>query len=101
MKNTFKIIWAEEALSNLKGIIDYLEQNWTTKEIQKFARLLDKQLERIKSNPFLFPETDRRKSIRKSVLSKQISIYYRIKDVEIHVITLFDNRQNPNKLKKL
>jgi len=101
MQNTCKIIWSEEALFNLKGIVAYLEQNWTAKEIKKFALLLDRQLMRIQNNPFLFSESNKLKKIRKSVLTKQVSIYYRINNSEIHIITLFDNRQDPGKLNKI
>jgi len=98
MKNTYKLIWSDEALNNLKGIIYYLENRWTNKEIKKFAQLLDKQLKLIEDNPLLFAESDKSNGLRKSVLSRQTTIYYRIIDYEIRIITLFDNRQNPNKL---
>lgn len=98
MKNTYKLIWSDEALNNLKGIIDYLENRWTKREINKFAQLLDKQLKLIENNPYLFAESDKLKGLRKSVLSRQTTIYYRIINFEIRIITLFDNRQNPNKL---
>jgi plasmid stabilization system protein ParE len=98
MKSTYKLIWSDEALSNLKGIIDYLENRWTKREIKIFAQLLDKQLILIKNNPYLFAETDTSNGLRKSVLSRQITIYYRISNFEIQIITLFDSRQNPNKL---
>ena len=98
MKNTYKLIWSDEALNNLKGIIDYLENRWTNREIKKFAQLLDKQFKLIKNNPFLFAESDKSNGLRKSVLSRQTTIYYRIIDYEIRIITLFDNRQNPNRL---
>lgn len=55
MKSTCKIIWYDEALKNLKGIIHYLELSWTEREIKKFSKLLDKKLELIQSNPILFP----------------------------------------------
>lgn len=100
MRNTYKIIWTDEALNNLKAIINYLELNWSLKEIKKFARLLDKQLVRIKNNPFFFAEANLTSPTRRSVLTKQITIYDRI-IYEIQIITLFENRQNPNKLKKL
>ena len=99
MKNTYKLIWSDEALNNLKGIIDYLEQRWTKREIKRFSQLLDHQLTLIEDNPFLFAESDKSNGLRKSVLSKQTTIYYRILNYEIRVITLFDNRQNPNKLR--
>jgi plasmid stabilization system protein ParE len=101
MKSTFKIIWTSRALSDLKNIVTYLEENWTVKEIQKFARLLDLQLNRLIIHPFLFPNSNKYKKIRKSVLTRQISIYYRVTNHEIQIITLFDNRQNPNKLNKI
>lgn len=100
MKNTFKIIWTDRALSDLRSIVTYLEENWTVKEIQKFARLLDLQLNRLIIHPFLFPESNKFKKIRKSFLTRQISIYYRVINSEIQIISLFDNRQNPKKLNK-
>ena len=101
MKNTYKLVWSDEARYNLIQIITYLEQNWTIKEIKKFTVLLDKQLSRIQNYPFLFPESDKNKNFRKSVLSKQISIYYRVNNFDIQIYALFDNRQNPSKLNKL
>jgi plasmid stabilization system protein ParE len=101
MKSTFKIIWTSRALSDLKNILTYLEENWTVKEIQKFARLLDLPLNRLTIHPFLFPNSNKYKKIRKSVLTRQISIYYRVTNHDVQIITLFDNRQNPNKLNKI
>ncbi|MBK7480631.1 MAG: type II toxin-antitoxin system RelE/ParE family toxin [Bacteroidales bacterium] len=98
MKSTYKLIWSDEALNNLKYIIDYLENRWTKREIIKFALLLDKQLKLIEDNPFLFAESDKSNGLRKSVLSKQTTIYYRIIGYEIRIITLFDNRQTPKTL---
>ncbi|OYT12089.1 MAG: hypothetical protein B6I19_10340 [Bacteroidetes bacterium 4572_114] len=99
MKNIYKIVWSDEALRNLRDIIDYLENRWTKKEIQKFARLLDHQINLIENNPFLFAKSVHFKGLRKSVLSKQTTIYYRISDFEVHLVTLFDNRQNPHRLR--
>lgn len=101
MRNTYKIIWTSRALSDLKNVIAYLEDNWTSREIQKFALLLDLQLKRLITNPYLFPESHRYKKIRKSVLTRQVSMYYRVVNQEIQIISLFDNRQNPKKLDQI
>ncbi|MFV0591418.1 MAG: type II toxin-antitoxin system RelE/ParE family toxin [Draconibacterium sp.] len=100
MKSTFKLVWSDEAIQNLKNIIDYLEQNWTKKEIQKFVRLLDKKLQLIASNPFIFAESTYSAGLRRSVVSKHTSIFYRITNQEVRIITLFDNRQNPSNLER-
>lgn len=98
MKNTYKLIWSNEALVSLKSIIAYLEEHWTKKEIKRFARLLDKQLHLIEQNPFTFPRSDKWEEFRKSVLTKQITIYYKIVGYEVRIISVFDNRQNPEKI---
>ena len=99
MKNTFKLIWSDEALKNLKNIISYLEEHWTKREIRKFARLLDKQLLLIEDNPLQFPKSEQYDKYRKSVLTKHTTIYYEIKDYQVKIVSLFDSRQNPNRLK--
>ena len=101
MKNGYKILWTDFALKELESTIEYLEENWTSREIQKFALLLDLQLNRLKIYPNLFPESHRYKKIRKSVLTRQVSMYYRVVNLEIQIISLFDNRQNPKKLDQI
>ena len=100
MVNTYKLIWSDEALLNLKGIIEYLEKSWTTREIKKFARLLDKNLNLIKENPQAFPKSDHSEYFRRAVISKQVSVFYRIENQVVHIISVFDNRQDPRRLKK-
>jgi plasmid stabilization system protein ParE len=98
MENTYNIIWTDEALANLSDIFKYLEFRWTEKERRNFARLLERQITMIQSNPELFPASRTLYKLRKSVLSKQTSIYYRIDNNEIRIVSLFDNRQNPKRL---
>ncbi len=99
MENTYKIIWTDEALDNLADIIEYLELRWTKREIRNFSRLLDQQVNLIRSNPELFPTSATSSLLRKSVLTKQTTIYYRVDNNEIQIVTLFDNRKDPKKLK--
>jgi len=98
MKNTYSVFWSSEALKNMESIFLYLEENWTQRELKKFAKLLDKQIKLIQSNPFLFEKSDKSIDVRRAVLNKQITIYYRVRFSEIQILTLFDNRQNPEKL---
>lgn len=100
MKSTYKLVWSDEALKNLNHIISYLESKWTKREIKKFVLLLDKQISLIQSNPLIFPEHNQSMGLRRSVLSKQTTIYYRIEKHEILIVSLFDNRQNPSRLGK-
>jgi plasmid stabilization system protein ParE len=99
MKSGYKLLWSDKALSDLQNIINYLTENWTQKEIKNFARRLDKRLDLIIINPKLFPASTVRKSMRRSVLTKQTVIYYEVKARAVNIIALFDSRQNPKKLR--
>lgn len=99
MRSGYKLMWSDRALADLKNIIDYLLENWTQREIRNFSRRLDKRLELISVNPNLFPRTTKRKNVRKSVLTKHTVIYYKVERNMVAIVTLFDPRQNPIKLK--
>jgi plasmid stabilization system protein ParE len=93
------MMWSDRAITDLKNIIDYLTKNWTRREIQNFSRRLDKRLDLISVNPNLFPRTTKRKNVRKSVLTKHTVIYYKTESNVVTIVTLFDPRQNPKRLR--
>ena len=47
----------------------------------------------------MYPFVDRRRAIHKCVISKYITLYYRFQNEEVELLTLFDVRQYPMKLK--
>jgi plasmid stabilization system protein ParE len=98
MKDISKVLWTEEANKNLSNIIKYLEDNWTKREIEKFLKKLNKQISIIQSQPDSFPKTNNY-NVRRSVVAKQITLFYSISQDTLNIVSLFDNRQNPQKLK--
>ncbi|MFO7447911.1 MAG: type II toxin-antitoxin system RelE/ParE family toxin [Ignavibacteriaceae bacterium] len=99
MQNGYKIFWTDRAVKDFLSIVTYLEKNWTEKELKNFIARLDKRLNLISINPKLFPKTQIKESIRRSVLTKQLTIYYFFDNKEVKIIALFDTRQNSSKLK--
>jgi plasmid stabilization system protein ParE len=99
MQSGYKLFWSDRALDDLQNIINYLREKWTQKEIRNFVRRLDKRLELISSNPRLFPKTNKRRNIRRSVLTKHTVIYYESTENSVTIVTLFDPRQHPKKLR--
>ena len=55
MKNIYKLVWSDEALNGLKEIIEYLERKFSEKDVRKFVKKFNKQIEIIKSTPETFP----------------------------------------------
>jgi len=70
MKNGCKINWSAHALSELKETFDYLEANWTEKEMNKLGLEIEKALELISLNSELFPRTRKRKNVRRALVTK-------------------------------
>lgn len=95
----FKLFWSRESISNLESILSYLESEWTDREIASFKRKLSKQLELIEKNPRLFPVSDVQPRLRKAVLSKQTTIFYELKEYEIHIAYLFSNKMDIVRIK--
>ncbi len=98
MGSDFKVFWTDEAIKNLQSIMDYLDSQWTQREIDNFKKKLAKQIELIETNPRLFPVSEYNPRLRKAVLSKQTTIFYEIADRMIYLVYLFNNRQDIEKI---
>ncbi len=99
MKNGYRIRWTDNALKELAETIAFLETNWTEKELRKLSNALDKTLNLISQNPYLFQSSDFKKDIRRAVILSLNSLYYRIKDQDVEILSFFSNRQKPTKRK--
>ncbi len=102
MKSGYKILWTDNALSELEQIYSYLEQNSTDKVLNKLSSDLDKTLRLISQNPRLF-QISEYKNIRRVVLLKFNTLYYRVNEENkvIEILSFFSNRQNPSHKKML
>lgn len=97
MKSGYKIKWTDHALSELKATYDYLEINWTERELRKLSNKIERTLKLVSNNPYLFAKTDS-KNFRKVVILKFNTLYYWITDDDVvEILSFFSNRQNPNK----
>lgn len=99
MKGGYKILWTDHAISELQETIKYLKINWTERELRNFASKLDHTIELISKAPEIFPASLSKKDIRKAVVEKHNSLYYRINNDSIEIVSLFSSRKNPNKRK--
>lgn len=94
MKSGYNILWTDYALEELEQTIRYLEINFTEKEIKKLAKKLESVLELISINPLIFPKSENQE-IFKITLFKFNTLYYRIIENDVEILSFFSNRQNP------
>lgn len=95
------VIWSAKAKITFFKVLDYLDKNWTKKEILQFHLRTELVLNAIKRNPGIFPVSSTHKNIRKAIVDKNNSFFYQVDKYhkKIYVLTFFDNRQNPDSLK--
>ena len=98
MKSGYEIVWSDQALKELEETIKYLKQNFTNKELRKLAVDIERNLDIISENPLIFSRTERF-DIRKVVIAKFNTLYYKIENEKIEIISFFSNRQNPSNRK--
>jgi plasmid stabilization system protein ParE len=91
----FEIIWTRRALKTFGKRIDYLEKNWTGKEIFNFTKRVNEYLETLKIEPLMFRRSTRLKHTHIGVIIKQVSLVYRYKtkNNKIELIAFIDNRR--------
>ncbi len=96
-----EIVWSAKAKITFFNVLDYLEKNWTKKEILQFYQKTQLVLNAINRNPGIFPVSSKHKEIRKAFVDKNNSFFYQVDSYnqKIYLLTFFDNRQNPNSLK--
>jgi plasmid stabilization system protein ParE len=99
MTSGFSILWTDHALSELEEIIAFLETHWTERELRNLAKEIEKTIDLLSRNPLLFQSSDINITVRRVIVAKKNTLYYRINGNTIEVLSFFSNRQNPQKRK--
>ncbi len=97
-----EIVWSDQADETFDMISAYILDKFTQKEVDDFVIQTYEVIEVIKSYSKLYPLSKMRKlkSTRKAVIHPHSTLYYRISDKKtITLISFWDNRNNPAKLK--
>jgi len=92
------IIWSPLAEEDLSAIAGYLSEKWNAAVVNKFLDKIESRLNLITKRPFVFPLIHENMGIRKCVIAKHNTLYYRVNDEAIEIVRLFDVRQQPEKL---
>ena len=102
MKTEYLVLWTAEAKIQYNDILLFWAENNNS---PKYAISLNRQVETILDTLRNFPKIGtiylEEKNIRRIVILRNFSMYYRIIETEkeVQIITFVDNRSNPKKLK--
>jgi len=95
----YKIRWTANAYSDFSQTVVFIKERWSKKSAEDFINRVDTVLNILAIFPQLGKIIYPPKQIRAIVISKQTTLVYRIKSDNIIIINLFDNRQDPEKLR--
>lgn len=95
------VIWSPSSKTDIVNISQYLMHEWGKNVLSRFLLKLNRLISQIVVNPKQYPLINRKLSVRKCVITKQNTLYYRIKNQNIEIVRIYDTRQDPVKLKIL
>jgi len=99
-----KVFWTETALNNLEDIFEYYKYKASVRVARKLVKGLVKSTLKLQESPQIgrMEEllADRKFEYRFLVVGNYKIIYW-IEESYIKIATIFDCRQNPEKIKKL
>lgn len=96
-----KVIWSKQSEISYIEILEFLEINWTKKELLSFKESTNAIIYKIASKQISFPFENKKLQVQKAVIHKNVSLYYTERNSTILLITFFDNRKNPDKLRDI
>ncbi|MEI7505141.1 MAG: type II toxin-antitoxin system RelE/ParE family toxin [Paludibacter sp.] len=95
-----RVVLSKTAANKLDILLKYLEFEWSEKVKHNFIEKLDNSTEQIRRYPQSCEKSLIKPELHRCVVSKQTTLYYTFDTKRIYIVTLFDNRMNPKKLKE-
>lgn len=93
-----KIIWTPESERTFTENIEYLAESWLVKTIHKFIDRVDQAIENIADNPEKYPYHRKKDQVRRFVINKHITLYFKVYSDRIDLLTFWNTHQEPEKL---
>lgn len=95
MAESHSVKWTPKARKRLSQLHTHIKEVWSEKEANHFLDTIQ-QFELVVTRfPLAFPLSLKSKVFRKAVVHMHTSIIYRVKDRDVIVVTLLDNRSKP------
>lgn len=96
MISGYRFFWTDHALRELDSTIEYLRSNFSDAEIARLARSKETTLSTIRKNPMMYPRSEKSGGIRRAVVLRFNTLYYRVNSDEqcIEVLSFFSNSRD-------
>ena len=92
-----KIEWTERAEGEYDQIGEYIYTKWGRKSVEKFILKVDEKIQSLVSNPNFCQLKDKKINIRRCVIHPKVSMYYKVEENRIVILSMFSNAMDPRK----
>ncbi|MBF00113.1 type II toxin-antitoxin system RelE/ParE family toxin [Flavobacterium coralii] len=82
------------ASEKLNGLLDYLEEEWSLNVALDFENIFGEKLAQVAAFPESCPKSKTFKDLHICIVTKQTSSIYRVRNNDVEIITIFDNRSS-------
>ena len=94
------IVLSKLAAIKLDKLLNYLESEWSERVKNNYVEKFDQIANQLRTFSEIGQETELVKGLRRLVITKQTTIYYRYDNKHVKIATIFDTRMDPKKIKK-
>jgi len=93
----YQIIWSDEAKDSFQCIIDYLQHQFTEREVARFILAFEAKINLIKISPDSYRKSSHSANVYYTIILRKTILVYRIKqDTDfVELIHFWDARKNP------
>jgi plasmid stabilization system protein ParE len=93
-----EVILTPRAIANYEKILEYLMYHWGLKVTNDFIDRLNESINMVAQYPERFPFENKIKPVQRCIVTKHNILYFKETPENIRVLTIFDTRQDPEKL---
>lgn len=93
----YSIIWSPQSKESFENNIQHLLETWSEKEATDFIDRVEEVLRLISKHPKVFRYLPEQEAFR-CVVAKPVSLFYRLRNDQVELLTFWDNRMDPEKL---
>lgn len=92
---SLQILYTDLASETLKNIYQLIEHKFGERAADTFLSKAEKSVTLIAEHPFMFKATSIDVNVRKCIITRQTSLFYRVTETSVHLLYFWDNRQEP------
>jgi len=89
------IFYTPRSKQTLELVYHFINNKFGQKSADAFLLKAEKTIRLIALQPLIFKASQIDENVRKGLITKQTSIFYRVTDNSIHLLFFWDNRQEP------